>query len=86
VHDLARGLDAIEADERDVHEHDVGLVRQRLRHRVVAALDLGDDLDVALGLEQQSKSLAQGEVIFSEHHADFFGVFRHCPALARPWN
>ena len=53
----------------DVHQHDVGRVLGRGRDRLLAGAGLGDDLDVAGGLEHGLEAGAHHRLVVGDHDA-----------------
>src|SRR5690606_24703330 len=54
----------------DVEDGHVRLERQGPLHGLVAAADVGDDLDAVLGLQQQDQRLPDQQVVVGQQHPD----------------
>ena len=66
---LGRGQ-TVELRHPDVHQHDLGLDEGRLADRLVAVLGLGDDLDVALGLQDHPEAGAHELLVVGDEDPD----------------
>ena len=62
----AGGFDAVHAGHADVHQHDIGGVLGRRLDRFLAGAGLGDDLDVAGGLEHGLEAGAHHRLVVGD--------------------
>ena len=63
-------LDPALAGHHDVHQHDVGLVLDRLEDRPLGVRRLADRLDVGLGVEHAPQAGADDGVVVDDEDAD----------------
>ena len=71
LHDLGRGLDAVQGRHAVVHQHDVRPVFFRRRHGGDSVPHRGDDFDVVPHPEEELESVAKYLVVLHEHDPDW---------------
>jgi hypothetical protein len=64
------GFDAVDSRHPDVHQHDVGCVLAGGSDGLLAVACLGDDLDVAGGLEHGFEPRPHHRLIVRDHHTE----------------
>src|SRR5690606_903573 len=64
------GGQAVQPRHVDVEDGHVRLERQGPLHGLVAAADVGDDLDAVLGLQQQDQRLPDQQVVAAQQHPE----------------
>ena len=67
--DASRGLDAVEAGQADVHEHDVGAASQRLLDGARAVKDVRDDGHVLLIAKERAQAIAHELMVLGDQDA-----------------
>jgi hypothetical protein len=64
----AGGFDAVHARHADVHQHDIGRMLGRRLDGFLAGAGLGDDLDVAGGLQHGLEAGAHHRLVVGDDH------------------
>jgi hypothetical protein len=72
--ELAGRHEAVGGGHLHVQQRHVGTVQQGLPHGCLPVADVGDDLDVVLGLQDHPQSVSDQVPVTGDEHADHGGV------------
>ena len=82
-HDLARGIDAVEAGHLDVHDDDVRLALRRYGDGLITGGGLADHLDVGRGIEQGAQRAQNHRMVVGDQDTCPFHVMPSRSAAGR---